>query len=398
MQNSKDRRERAIELMLRFAERTGLTSARAEQRYLWTDAFAVCNFTGLARTTGEERYRNLALELVERVHRTLGRHRSDDSRSGWISGLGAEQARAHPTRGGLRIGKDLPERRPRDAFDERLEWNRDGQYFHYLTQWMHALDRMTQETGKPVFNAWARELAETAFRAFTYTPAGSTSQRMYWKMSIDLSRPLVSSMGQHDPLDGYVTYLELGATAAAAREPPSPHLDAEIAAFAAMLKDGHLATADPLGIGGLLIDAFRLQRLALNRRVSVDALLPAILEAALDGLEQYTHAGELGQPASERLAFRELGLAIGLQGASLMWQAAEQHQGAPSAGTRVHSLLSELRRYVPVGAEIEAFWLEQTREDSASWVEHRNINEVMLATSLVPEGFLGEIGGSAGLP
>ncbi len=32
---------------------------------------------------------------------------------------------------------------------------------------------------------------------------------MYWKMSIDLTRPLVSSMGQHDPLDGFITYNEI---------------------------------------------------------------------------------------------------------------------------------------------------------------------------------------------
>ncbi len=29
---------------------------------------------------------------------------------------------------------------------------------------------------------------------------------MYWKMSIDLSRPLVTSEGNLDPYDGYVTY------------------------------------------------------------------------------------------------------------------------------------------------------------------------------------------------
>jgi len=34
---------------------------------------------------------------------------------------------------------------------------------------------------------------------------------MHWKMSIDLSYVLVPSMGQHDPLDGLVTYCELQA-------------------------------------------------------------------------------------------------------------------------------------------------------------------------------------------
>lgn len=100
--------------MLRFADQTGLSSSRPPQRYLWTDAFAVCNLLGLGRT-------DLALRLVEQVHHTLGRHPGDDRRSGWISGLEGEAAEAHPTAGGLRIGKPLPERRSGEPFDERLE-------------------------------------------------------------------------------------------------------------------------------------------------------------------------------------------------------------------------------------------------------------------------------------
>ena len=106
------RTEQAIELMMRFAERTGLTAGRPHQRYLWTDAFAVCNFLGLARVTGEPRFTELALQLVDQVHHVLGRHRADDRRTGWISGLTDEQGEAHPTCGGLRIGKPLPERTP----------------------------------------------------------------------------------------------------------------------------------------------------------------------------------------------------------------------------------------------------------------------------------------------
>ncbi len=204
----------AIELMTGFAERTGQSSERPQQRYLWTDAFAVCNFIGLSRTTGEKRYIELALHLVDRVHHTLGRYRSDDSRTGWISRLSERQGEDHPTRGGLRIGKRLLERSPDQAFDERLEWDRDGQYFHYLTKWMYALDQVTRSTGNPQFNIWARELAETAHHAFTYIPPAGGPRRMYWKMSTDLKRPLVSSMGQHDPLDGFITYVQLSATAA----------------------------------------------------------------------------------------------------------------------------------------------------------------------------------------
>src|SRR6185369_2766753 len=111
------------------------------------------------------------------------------SRRGWISGLSEADGERHPTRGGLRIGKPLPERRSGEPMDERLEWERDGQYFHYLTKWMHALDQVTRATGQPLFNRWARELAQTAYRAFTYKPQDGEPRQMYWKLSIDLSRP-----------------------------------------------------------------------------------------------------------------------------------------------------------------------------------------------------------------
>src|SRR5437763_2434148 len=88
----------AHELMLSFAERTGLSSVRPAQRYLWTDAFAVCNFLGLARTTGEGRYLELALRLVAQVHEVLGRYRPETpGRSAWLSGLGEEAGAARPT-------------------------------------------------------------------------------------------------------------------------------------------------------------------------------------------------------------------------------------------------------------------------------------------------------------
>ena len=97
--------------------------------------------------------------------------------------------------------------------NEYLEWERDGQYFHYLTKWMHALNRVGRVTADPAYHVWAVELAQTANSAFCYQPSSGGGKRMYWKMSIDVSYPLVMSMGQHDPLDGYVTYNKLRATA-----------------------------------------------------------------------------------------------------------------------------------------------------------------------------------------
>ena len=126
--------------MAAFAQRTGLSPATEHpQRYLWTDAFAVCNFLELSERTGDQEYRRYATELIDQVHRVLGRFRYDDNRRGWISGLDEQEGRRHPTLGGLRIGKPLKERGADEVLDEQLEWDRDGQYFHYLTKWMHAL-------------------------------------------------------------------------------------------------------------------------------------------------------------------------------------------------------------------------------------------------------------------
>jgi hypothetical protein len=379
----------AVELMEGFAERTGLTSERPRQRYLWTDAFAVANFLGLARSSGEDRYERLALQLVDRVHHVLGRHRSDDPRSGWISGLRGREAENHPTRGGLRIGKRLPERGPGDPLDERLEWDRDGQYFHYLTKWMDALDLVARSTGEPRFNRWARELAERAHAAFSYRPAVGGRSRMYWKMSIDLSRPLVSSMGQHDPLDGLVTFTQLRTTALGmARSPEGPLLDRAIADLTSMTEGRDWTTADPLGIGGLLMDACRVQQL-MGRGAPLDGeLLEEMLGAALAGLSHYERQGELERPAATRLAFREIGLAIGLQAVERMQRAVEEGGGGPGRGPEIRSRLDALMSHGPLRGEIERFWLEPGHRRAESWREHLDINEVMLATSLAPDGLL----------
>ena len=378
----------AAALMRRFAERTGLDGDPRQRRYLWTDAFAVCNFLGLAEATGEEHYRELARRLIDAVHHSLGRQRPDAPTSGWLSGLDAEEGERHPTRGGLRIGKPLPERRTDEPFDERLEWDRDGQYFHYLTKWMHALDQFSRHSGDPRFNRWGRELADTAWHAFSY-PVPGDGRRLYWKMSIDLSRPLVASMGMHDPLDGHITWVQLMATAArlsAAGEVPV--LEEQARELAAMIDPAHLATTDPLGLGGLLADAGRLAQLVGDGVYPGDELLVALLGAASSGLDYYARSGEWQQPAAYRLAFRELGLAIGLQANDLMRAAVEtapQHFGQAAAIVR---LLDELDRHAVLRERIEAFWLEPAHQQATTWKEHLDINEVMLATSLAPRGFL----------
>ena len=47
-----------------------------------------------------------------------------------------------------------------------------------------------------------------------------------------------------------------------------------------------------------------------------------------------------------------------------------------------------LGRYLPLAAEIEAFWCDPRNREAATWTAHRDINEVMLAAALAPDGFL----------
>ena len=116
-----DRIAVARDIMMDFARSTGLSPAtESPRRYLWTDSFAVCNLLGLYDQTKDVHFTDLALKLVDQVHSTLGRYRQDDTRIGWISGLGEREAKAHPTAGGLRIGKKLKERRRTEPHDERL--------------------------------------------------------------------------------------------------------------------------------------------------------------------------------------------------------------------------------------------------------------------------------------
>ena len=95
----------AKRIMLEFARATGLTDDTAPRRYLWTDAHAVSSFIALHAATRSADFLDNAKLLVQQVHQVLGKHRPDDTRSGWISGYDEPQGARHPTAGGLRIGK-----------------------------------------------------------------------------------------------------------------------------------------------------------------------------------------------------------------------------------------------------------------------------------------------------
>lgn len=375
--------------MADFVTSTGLEPpSELPHRYLWTDAFAVCNLLELWRRTGQAKHRELALKLVEQVHRTLGRHRRDDLRKGWISGLDEKNGEEHPTKGGLRIGKALNERKPGEPFDERLEWERDGQYFHYLTKWMAALNRVTVATGDFTCNRWAVELAKAACKGFVYTkPSGDRS--MYWKMSIDLSRPLVPSMGHHDPLDGLITFTRLQARTEKDPEKCGDFdLAREINIMAALCEGRDWTTDDALGLGGLLSDTYWVAELTAAAAFSKPDLLSFLVNASRAGLESFIRQGSLRYPLDYRLAFRELGLSIGLHAVEKLDRFVREKRAIFEKEHGLYSAIEALMGYTPVGDAIETFWLDDLHRRSGPWREHREINMVMLATSLIPNTFL----------
>jgi len=157
-------------------------------RYLWTDSFGVCNFLTLFCETKEERYLLQADSLINSVHNVLGKDRQGKKRLG-------NATDEHPLLGGLRIGK----------LDDESMPNGDGQYFHYLTKWMFALNRMSIVRQQPRYNEWAIELAKSIHPKFIDL-SHYERPRIYWKMSIDLRTPLVRSEGNLDPFDGLVVY------------------------------------------------------------------------------------------------------------------------------------------------------------------------------------------------
>jgi hypothetical protein len=55
---------------------------------------------------------------------------------------------------------------------------------------------------------------------------------------------------------------------------------------------------------------------------------------------------------------------------------------------RLHSQTENLMRYIPLSKRIEGYWLNDANRQAAGWVAHRDINMVMLATSLAPEGYI----------
>jgi hypothetical protein len=96
----------------------------------------------------------------------------------------------------------------------------------------------------------------------------------------------------------------------------------------------------------------------------------------------------LKYPPQYRLAFRELGLSIGLHAIEKLWELIQQTSRDSGMKHRLLSRTERLMQYMPLRESIETYWLNPSNRQAGSWMAHRDINMVMLATSLAPKGYL----------
>ena len=159
-------------------------------------------------------------------------------------------------------------------------------------------------------------------------------------------------------------------------------------ALFALCEHGQWATDDPLGVGGLLFDACRLCQLLGQENRRELRLLEDVMQGSGDGLMIMLKTGYLKRPARHRLAFRELGLAIGLRAVPIIANEFQNERNAFGSRPSALRLIDLLLPYERLSNELIDFWLPYAEDPDESWKAHQDINEVMLASALAPSTFL----------
>lgn len=251
-------------------------------RYLWTDAFGVINFITLSKETNDPSYIVRAKRLAETVHNVLGKTRDGKD---WLPGA----SEANPVGGGLRIGKE-------DAGGS----DGDGQYHHYLTLWMFALNGLSKATEDKTWNDQAIKLAK-AIHPYFFVHRESSTPRMVWKISMDRQQALVRSQGNLDPIDGLLVFRKLQA----ASDDKNGFAE-EIKDYQKVidLKGEHFVSNDTLDLGMTLWTSHWL--------AGKEPYFTDLKKQAEVQVRNLFDQGYLEIPASRRLAFREYGTCLGI--------------------------------------------------------------------------------------
>jgi len=318
-------------------------------RYLWTDAFGVLNFITLRRLTGSPTYLTCAARLIDTVHNVLGKTRSQDKH---LTGASPER----PLAGGLRIGKE----------DESGP-DGDGQYHHYLTIWMFALNRMSMVTGEMKYNELAIQLAQAIHPAFVVN-RDSPRPRMRWKMSMDLSQPLVTSEGNLDPIDGYVVFSLLQKTAG---DPTI--LQEEIQDYKKIVDTRwkYMESDDPLDLGMTLW--------SVHWMAAEEPWAAAVMERASENLRELAFVNRYFEyPLERRLAFREFGTCLGVKCALVLSELQEENEDLVGVAEDILDQWEE----AGIGAAGDGKLDVAIKKQGL-----RPITNVMYAASLIPGAF-----------
>jgi len=193
-------------------------------------------------------------------------------------------------------------------------------------------------------------------------------------------------MGQHAPLDGFITYNELQNRYKFNINNPNSNIVAEIIDMKTICNGINMITNDPLGIGGLLSDSYRIVQLLISGELNYPELLKRVLNSVSTSLKLYVAENHLTYPSDYRLAFRELGLSIGLKGLKKVMECLKENQFF--AKSSFYHQFKPLNEYLYLGNSIEEFWKDKKNRKNTVWRDHNDINTVMLATTIIPEGFL----------
>lgn len=118
-------------------------------------------------------------------------------------------------------------------------------------------------------------------------------------------------------------------------------------------------------------------------------LLEIILSASCDSLKGLMRRTDLNSPAKYRLAFRELGLAIGFHAVTKMQELLQKHPELNQKTPKLKRHMDQLEEAKMLMLnKICDFWCDSKSRQSSTWKDHLDINMVMLATALMPDGFL----------
>lgn len=297
----------------------------------------------------KNRYLTLARRLIETVHDVLGRTRDGNSR---LPGATEE----NPLGGGLRIGK-MDEGGP----------DGDGQYHHYLTVWMFALNRMALASGDARYNQQAVALAKAIHPPF-FLNRESDQPRMVWKMAMDLSVPLVSSEGNLDAMDGFVVFRLLQETAIAMEAAEPSLLAEEISDYQRVIerKGHHFVSSDPLDLGMTLWTVHWFSASETWAQQVADKCFEQLYD--LLEIDRY-----LDRNPKYRLAFREFGTAMGA--------ACQAEQSTEK------DLAVDLKSYADAIITAWDSQMELTLYSDAPEDDLRPITKVMYASALLPGAF-----------